>query len=272
MPAPQPPPRKRVFVKTPTKDLAKDKSTPPRRNPKVEGPRYIQIADDLKKAISIGTYPLNSQLPTEFELCEQLNVSRFTVREAIRILSTQGLVHRRPRSGTVVSALPDETRYTQGINSIRDLFQYAQNTVFQYSYVGRIQLSKDQARLLSADAGQDWIYAIALRKEKEGKKSIGITRLFLNPELTGIEKMLRKSKEAVYVLIEREFKLKIDRVEQEIEAVLLEADDAANLDAQVHSPGLRIKRKYFDKTGRLLEFADNIHPADRFTYKMLLNR
>ena len=237
-----------------------------------EGPRYIQIADDLKKAISNGTYALNSQLPTEFELCEHLNVSRFTVREAIRILSTQGLVHRRPRSGTVVSALPDETRYTQGINSIRDLFQYAQNTVFEYSFIGSVKLSKAQARLLSADAGVDWTYAIALRKEKEGHKNIGITRLFLNPELTGIEKMLRKSKDAVYVLIEREFKLKIDRVEQEIEAIELNTDDAANLNAQVHSPGLRIKRKYFDQSGRLLEFADNIHPADRFTYKMMLNR
>ena len=239
---------------------------------KPQGPRYIQIAEELKKHISDGTYPLNSQLPTEFELCELLNASRFTIREAIRILSTQGLVHRRPRSGTMVTGLPDETRYTQGINSIRDLFQYAQNTVFEYSYIGHIKLSKVQAALLSTEIENDWIYAVALRKEKVGKKNIGITRLFLNPQLTGIEKMLKKSKEAVYAIIEREFKLKIDRVEQEIEAVVLETDDAANLGAQAQSAGLRIKRKYFDQGGRLLEFADNIHPADRFTYKMLLNR
>jgi len=255
--------------RTPIKRL---KATAKNLPHKSEGPRYIQIADDLKKSISNGTYPLHSQLPTEFELCEMLNVSRFTVREAIRILSTQGLVLRRPRSGTVVTGLPSETRYTQGINSIRDLFQYAQNTIFQYTYIGQIKLSIEQASLMSTHTGQDWIYAVALRKEKEGKKNIGITRLFLNPQLTGIEKMLRKSKEAVYVIIEREFKLKIDRVEQEIEAIVLDPDDAANLNAQVHSAGLRIKRKYFDQNGRLLEFADNIHPADRFTYKMLLNR
>jgi DNA-binding GntR family transcriptional regulator len=235
-------------------------------------PRYIQIADELKKAITLGIYPINSQLPTEYELCETLNVSRFTVREAIRILSTQGLVHRRPRSGTIVSALPDETRYTQGVNSIRDLFQYAQNTVFDYSYIGKIKLSKENAITLASNTGQEWIYAIAQRKEKEGKKSIGITRLFLNPQLTGIEKLLRKSKDAIYVLIEKEFKLKIDRVEQEIEAVGLDTDDAAMLEAQVNSPALRITRKYFDQTGRLIEYANNIHPADRFTYKMLLNR
>jgi GntR family transcriptional regulator len=235
-------------------------------------PRYIQIANELKKGITHGIYPINSQLPTEYELCETLNVSRFTVREAIRILSTQGLVHRRPRSGTVVSALPDETRYTQGVNSIRDLFQYAQNTVFDYSYIGKIKLSKENIKDLHSDTDQEWIYAIAQRKEKEGQKSIGITRLFLNPQLSGIEKMLKKSKEAVYVLIEKEFKLKIDRVEQEIEAVGLDTDDAAMLDAKVNSPALRIKRKYFDQTGRLIEYANNIHPADRFTYKMLLNR
>jgi len=239
---------------------------------KSDTPRYVQIADELKKGITIGIYPINTQLPTEYELCEKLNVSRFTVREAIRILSTQGLVHRRPRSGTIVSALPDETRYTQGINSIRDLFQYAQNTVFDYSYIGKIKLSKENAVTLSSNTGEEWIYAIAQRKEKEGRKSIGVTRLFLNPELTGIDRLLRKSKDAVYVLIEKEFKLKIDRVEQDIEAVGLDTDDAAMLEVQVNSPALRITRKYFDQNGRLIEYANNIHPADRFTYKMLLNR
>src|SRR5687767_14710133 len=114
----------RIIVRT------KERAMKPRRKkrPAAEesGPRYMRIARDLRSAIAEGRYPVGAQLPTEHELCQELGVSRFTIREAIRILSIAGLVSRKPRSGTVVAALPDDTRYTHGIGSLRDLFQYAQ--------------------------------------------------------------------------------------------------------------------------------------------------
>jgi DNA-binding GntR family transcriptional regulator len=236
------------------------------------GPRYLQIARDLRRAIAEGRYPVGAQLPTEHELCRQLDVSRFTAREAIRVLSTEGLVHRKPRAGTVVAALPDDTRYSHGIGSLRDLFQYAHSTHFHYVYVGRIGLSKAQARAMSAAAGDEWIYAVALRRETAGGKPFGVTRLFLNPALKGIDKALRGSSGPVYALIEREYGARIDRVEQVITAVALDEQDAANLGVAAGTPGLSIRRSYFDQDARLLELADTVHPADRFTYRMELHR
>src|SRR4029077_21209709 len=91
-------------------------------------PRYLQIARDLRRAIAEGRYPVGAQLPTEHELCRQLGVSRFTAREAIRVLSTEGLVRRKPRAGTVVAALPDDTRYSHGIGSPRGLLSFSPRT------------------------------------------------------------------------------------------------------------------------------------------------
>lgn len=237
-----------------------------------EVPRYVQIANQLRAQISDGTYPVGAQLPTEHELCEMLGASRFTVREAIRVLSTAGLVHRKPRAGTLVAALPDDTRYTQGISSLRDLFQYAHSTDFQYVYVGRIGLSREQARRMGAAAGDEWIYAVALRRDKPGGPPFCITRLFLNPLLDGIEKELRKTHGPVYALIEGRFGHRIDRVEQAIVGVVIDAQDGANLEVPPGTPGLSITRSYYDAKGRLLELADNVHPAARFTYRMVLQR
>ena len=234
--------------------------------------RYLRIAASLRRAISEGRYPVGAQLPTEHELCRSLGVSRFTVREAIRQLATAGLVQRKPRAGTVVAALPDDTRYRHSIESLRDLMQYAQTTDFQYVYVGRVELSRAQARLLSARAGQEWIYAMALRREVGGGKPFGLTRLYLNPALKGIERALRGARAPVYSIIEREFELRIDRVEQVINGVVLDEDDAKNLGVEPGSPGLSIRRSYFDEGGRLLEFADNVHPASRFNYRIELRR
>jgi GntR family transcriptional regulator len=237
------------------------------------GPRYLQIARDLRGAIADGRYPVGAQLPTEHDLCKQLGVSRFTIREAIRVLSTAGLVRRKPRAGTLVAALPDDTRYTHGIGSLRDLFQYAQSTHFHYVYIGRIGLSKAQARVMSAKPGDEWIYAVALRRETAGGKPFCVTRLYLNPALKGIEQALRRgSPGPVYSIIERDFGVRIGRVEQLIAGSVLDEQDAANLGVPAGTAGLSIRRSYFDEDGRLVELADNVHPAGRFTYRMELRR
>jgi len=235
-------------------------------------PRYLQIAHDLRQAISSGRYPLGAQLPTEEDLCARLHVSRFTIREAIRTLATAGLVRRKPRAGTIVVALPDDTRYNQSIGSLRDLLQYAQATELRYAYVGTISLSRAQARMLSASPGDAWIYAVAMRHDMAGGKPIGMTRLYLNPTLKGIERALRRSHGAVYSLIEREFGVRFERVEQIISAIVVDEQDAANLSVPAGTPGLSIRRSYFDQGGRLLELSDNVHPANRFTYRMEMRR
>jgi len=76
----------------------------------------------------------------------------------------------------------------------------------------------------------------------------------------------------VYSIIERDFGLRIERVEQVISGIVLDAEDAENLGVAPGTPGLSIRRSYFDEGGRLLELADNLHPASRFAYRMALRR
>jgi len=234
--------------------------------------RYMLIASRLRAAIAQGRYPVGTQLPTEHALCRRYRVSRFTVREAIRMLSAAGLVRRKPRAGTMVTALPDDTRYSHSIASLRDLVQYAHSTHFHYVSIGRIDLSRGQADAVGALPGESWICALAVRRERRGDKPFGVTRLYLNPVLKGIERRLRGAGGPVYALIERDFGARIDRVEQVITGVALDAKDAARLGVPPATPGLAIRRSYFDEHGRLLEIADTVHPADRFAWRMELRR
>jgi GntR family transcriptional regulator len=65
-------------------------------------PLYRQIADDLRNKIESGELVQGSQLATEIEFREQYNASRNTVRDAIKWLTTLGLVETRPGQGTFV--------------------------------------------------------------------------------------------------------------------------------------------------------------------------
>lgn len=56
---------------------------------------YEALADQLRERILDGSIPTGTLLPNEKRLCEQSGLSRGSVREALRILETQGLVTTR---------------------------------------------------------------------------------------------------------------------------------------------------------------------------------
>src|SRR5579859_3371859 len=65
-------------------------------------PLYRRIANDLRRRIRSGDLPPGRRLPPEPELTTLYHVSRNTVRDAIKWLTTHGLVETRPGQGTFV--------------------------------------------------------------------------------------------------------------------------------------------------------------------------
>jgi GntR family transcriptional regulator len=63
---------------------------------------YRQIAEDLREQIESGQLEPGEQLRTEIELRERYGASRNTLRDAIKWLTTLGLVETRPGQGTFV--------------------------------------------------------------------------------------------------------------------------------------------------------------------------
>jgi DNA-binding FadR family transcriptional regulator len=68
---------------------------------KLDGGRNLthQVTYNLGAAIVRGDYGVNEHFPTEAELCEQFDISRSVVREAVKMLTAKGLISSRPRQG-----------------------------------------------------------------------------------------------------------------------------------------------------------------------------
>src|SRR5690348_3902214 len=70
-------------------------------------PKYLQIRGiilRLLRSLAVG-----DALPTEEALAKRFNVSRETIREAIRPFWENGTIARRPRLGTWLAKLPGES-------------------------------------------------------------------------------------------------------------------------------------------------------------------
>ncbi|OSI13848.1 pyruvate dehydrogenase [Neisseria dentiae] len=69
----------------------------------------MQIASVLEERILQNVYPIGCKLPPERRLAEEFGVSRQSLRAALHILATRGLLHARQGDGHYVSGNVEET-------------------------------------------------------------------------------------------------------------------------------------------------------------------
>lgn len=74
-------------------------------SPRTEPLPYL-LANSIRQAIQDGRLKPGEQLPSEPEFAEQLGVSRTTLRDAVRILVSEGTLERRRGVGTFVTQNP----------------------------------------------------------------------------------------------------------------------------------------------------------------------
>lgn len=66
-------------------------------------PLYEQIKEEIRQRIANGIWPTGTVLPSENDLASSLGVAVGTVRRALSDLAIDGIVARRPKTGTVVT-------------------------------------------------------------------------------------------------------------------------------------------------------------------------
>ncbi len=233
-------------------------------------PQYVLVAQTLIDDIRRGNYGVGDLLPPETALCTQFGVSRHTMREAMRLLIERGLVTRQRGIGTTVTSREPRAHYTQSTASVADLPQYVEETRLVTTEVKDVLAMGELSELLSCPPGQRWLYARGFRYLGSGKDPIALTHIYTNAAYAGIQGLIGAPDAPVYSLIERQYGERVAEVRQRIDAKVITPEEARALNVASGSAGLVITRHYYAVSGRLLEVAVNLHPAERFSYSMSL--
>lgn len=228
--------------------------------------RYAILAEALMEDIQTGRYPVGSLLPTELDLCREFDVSRHTVREAIRRLVDLGLVTRRAGVGTTVLAAQAASRYVQTGESFLSLFRYVRDVNLRVTAMTDIIADDNEAELLDCRVGQSWLQVDGERFLEGDEHPIAMTTIWIARPYRAIGPSLNDLSEPVYVMIEKRFGLNTVEIRQEISSIILEQVAASNLGVPEGSPGLKVVRKYLDENNAIFEVAVSLHPGERFSY------
>lgn len=79
-----------------------------------------KAADEIIRYILTHNLDSGSRLPNETELCKMLNVSRSTLREAIKLLSARNIIEIRQGSGMYITDTPGQVEDPFGFAFVKD--------------------------------------------------------------------------------------------------------------------------------------------------------
>jgi len=235
-----------------------------------ETPLYLQIAHKLEQRIRDDIYPVGTLLPTEAELVEAFQVSRHTVRQAIEQLKRSGTLSARKGVGTKVESrsLDWSTRFRG--QTRHDLFDFSLESELHFEFKAEVIARGALAEEMGISPGRKFTHAAGLRYFKGENVPFCWNEAYLDESvkevLLGVD-VLRK---ALFQMVENYTGERIKSIHQELKPVQIKGELAAKLGVVPGSLGLRMTRRYLSSRGRMLEYAVQTLPTDRFNYRTVL--
>ncbi len=126
-------------------------------NRDAEQPVYVQLADSLHQQILAGNYRPGERLPSEAMLVEMFDVSPMTVRRAINLLASQGIVTTARGSGTFVKEVELGTASFY-LQDLKELFSDDAGTTIKLLEARFCPADERVARKLQIQRGERAIY------------------------------------------------------------------------------------------------------------------
>lgn len=233
-------------------------------------PLYRDLANTLRSAIADGTYATGDLLPTELELCSTHKVSRHTARDALRLLSEEGLIARKRGAGTIVVAINVAGPFSQDWGEISDILQYARDTQLIVHSFG--SASADVIADMGLDIAQSWMMVTGVRRRLAGGPPLALTTICVRADLMPSRDVVESWPQAIGEYIAIHNNVRATRIDQEITAVTLDKASAKLLGGYTSDPALRTLRRYLDASSSVFIASVSIHPGDRFAYRMSAER
>lgn len=232
-------------------------------------PLYRRLATDPRERIERGDFPVGSLLPTEQELCDVHGTSRFTVREALRILGEDGLVERRQGRGTEVISTSGRPRKGLVLSSLSQLFSYAHETRLHIDRVLTVVPDGELAVFLGRSAGRRWVLAEGLRKTLGGSV-ICVAQVYVSDEFAEIAPDLKTVSGAIYQHIADRFGVEPVQVHQTITTDIASETIAAQLGIAPGDITIQVVRRYLAEDDRPILVSLNWHAAADFRYSQVI--
>ena len=224
---------------------------------------YQDVALRLRQAISDGTYPPGSRLPSEHELAQRFGVARSTIRHALTVLAEDGLIASHQGARRTVLAEPR----LQNFGELRSFSRWARSIGAEPT--GRVELlerraaTEVQAHELGLSPGDPLVYVVRVRL-LDGVP-VMIERTAYVERAGTLLTLVDLEHESISERLE-EHGIVFAHAEHTIDAVNASPDDARLLGIEPGLALLRERRRATDPRGQSLEWSEDRYVGDAVAF------
>lgn len=230
-------------------------------------PLYKQVYELLVSRLVDNQWKASEPLPSEHALAAELGVSQGTVRKALNQMVAEQMLCRRQGKGTYVAEHTQES----------SLYRF-----FRFKESGGENLIPD-TKVISVegrDAKPREIIALNLSEGDQVSEIIRVRSLHSIP--TVLERVIQPLSifpdihkvenlpNALYSLYQEKYGISIVRVNEELRATHLNADQAELLSLTTQTPVLMVERSSFSIDGRVVEWSQALCSTENFVYSVNL--
>jgi GntR family transcriptional regulator len=233
-------------------------------------PLHYQLTEIIrKKALDGDLVDEDGKLPTEMELAEQFDVSRITIRTALKTLMNEGLLSRKRGRGTFLktNSVENWVGRLMGFSETIKAAGFTPGAKVIHSGLIQILPKNIKEALMTEEA-----WELKRLRFADGEP-IAIEHSFF-PKKIGfeIEKHGDLDHLLTYRFIEQNLKIKLHKAKQLISAVNAEEEEMEVLNIQNGEALLYIERLTSSSDEKPIEFLKSVYRPDYFHYLVQLNR
>jgi GntR family transcriptional regulator len=233
-------------------------------------PLYQQIRNILTGWIHEGKLCPHERIPSERELCEQFNVSRMTVRQALGKLKEDGLIYTRQGKGAFVADISYPFELSLALTGYSEKTASQQQLLSSHileAYV--LEASPKQATTMQLSPGDELVCVKRLRLMRE--QPIAHQTVYVPHRLCPGLADRDFGSQGVLDFISHEYQIKPVRAEQVVKATLEYPQDIECLQLDKALPMLFLDRKTFLQDGTPIELSRSYYRADSFHLSLTLD-
>lgn len=227
-------------------------------------PRYFQIFQDIYNKIEEGVYKNGDKLPSESDLCEYYNVSRGTIREALKSLMQLGLIVSERGRGTFITM----NKIKQDVNQLMGFTEVMQkHNKTASGKILEINIKNPNSvikRIMKLKNSEKIVRIIRLRYGDD--KPMIIERSYFSYAI--FEPLLQYDleQESIYELLYKHTSHRLGNAVQDIEAVIAGPKESDLFKIDIGSPLLMMTRLIHLKDGTPFEYTKDLYRADKLKF------
>ncbi|MDQ0230471.1 GntR family transcriptional regulator [Metabacillus malikii] len=230
---------------------------------------YLQVIDKIKEDIERGKYKEKEKLPSEFELSNELGVSRATLREALRILEEENVIIRRHGVGTFVNATPRFSSGIEQLNSVTDMIKNANltpGTVFLSSSI--TGATDDDVKRFKCNKEEEIFLLERVRTSNNEPVVYCVDKIPTNV----LPNTFDHKQESLFKLLEEKANIYISSAITNIEPIGYHEKISPILECDPETALLLLKQIHYDANDKPVLYSLNYFRADHFSFHVVRKR